>query len=390
MIEIKCRKSLGETEKDALRLKMLDQIENTIEALRNHFDSGYNNSFDRLDREIKNKELKSLLTFYLDRANRYEYLSDNAYNQYLAFMQKLDAGFTIRFKRLGLIFDFAAKERHKKTVLDNDSTFFTFGGKLIDDILDPYSDLNTKRLEESDFDKDLNKAFGNKNELKPFMQKFKSKLENEIETDLGGLDTDETIEENKIIVDETSMNDISPYPEPEHTEAHSIAAEEKISISNEPSKEHILPEYDILIGKTSPSEQFGILGESILQKKIAIDLSETNTISLFGVQGGGKSYTIGTISEMVLKQFSNINLLPSPLAGVIFHYSESMDYEPEFTSMILPNDKENELAKLKARYGAEPDNIEDVIILTPKDKIEERKAEYPSITVLPIALILKN
>tara|TARA_R110000868_G_scaffold159110_1_gene387608 strand:- start:12166 stop:17574 length:5409 start_codon:yes stop_codon:yes gene_type:complete len=388
VIEIKCRKSLGETEKDALRLKMLDQIENTIEALRNHFDPEYNYSFDRLDREIKNKELKSLLTFYLERANRYEYLSNNAYNQYLAFMQKLDAGFTLRFKRLGLIFDFAAKERHKKTVLDNDSTFFTFGGKLIDEILDPDSDLNTKRLEESDFDKDLNKAFGNKNELKPFMQKFKSKLENEIETDIEAPDTDETSEENVAIVDDAPIEERSPYPE--HKEEHSLAAEKKISISNDTSKEHIVPEYDILIGKTSPSDQFGILGESFLQKKIAIDLSETNTISLFGVQGGGKSYTIGTISEMVLKQFSNINQLPSPLAGVIFHYSESMDYEPEFTSMILPNDNENELAKLKARYGAEPDNIEDVIILTPKDKIEERKAEYPSIKVLPIAFNSKE
>ncbi|MFL0147984.1 ATP-binding protein [Tenacibaculum maritimum] len=388
VIEIKCRKSLGETEKDALRLKMLDQIENTIEALRNHFDPEYNNSFDRLDREIKNKELKSLLTFYLERANRYEYLSNNAYNQYLAFMQKLDAGFTLRFKRLGLIFDFAAKERHKKKVLDNDSTFFTFGGKLIDDILDPDSDLNTKRLEESDFDKDLNKAFGNKNELKPFMQKFKSKLENEIETDTEDLDIEDISEENVAIVDDNPIIDKSSYPE--HTEEHSIAAEEKISLTKESSKEHIVPQYDILIGKTSPSNQFGILGESILQKKIAIDLSETNTISLFGVQGGGKSYTIGTISEMVLKQFSNINQLPSPLAGVIFHYSESMDYEPEFTSMILANDKENELAKLKARYGAEPDNIEDVIILTPKDKIEERKAEYPSIKVLPIAFNSKE
>tara|TARA_R110002072_G_scaffold59514_1_gene151480 strand:- start:66622 stop:72027 length:5406 start_codon:yes stop_codon:yes gene_type:complete len=388
VIEIKCRKSLGETEKDALRLKMLDQIENTIEALRNHFDPEYNNSFDRLDREIKNKELKSLLTFYLERANRYEYLSNNAYNQYLAFMQKLDAGFTLRFKRLGLIFDFAAKERHKKTVLDNDSTFFTFGGKLIDDILDPDSDLNTKRLEESDFDIDLNKAFGNKNELKPFMQKFKSKLENEIETNIEDLNKEETSEENVPVVEDNPIEDKSSYPE--HTEEHSIAAEEKISTTKESSKEHIVPEYDILIGKTSPSDQFGILGESILQKKIAIDLSETNTISLFGVQGGGKSYTIGTISEMVLKQFSNINQLPSPLAGVIFHYSESMDYEPEFTSMILPNDKENELAKLKARYGAEPDKIEDVIILTPKDKIEERKAEYPSINVLPIAFNSKE
>jgi hypothetical protein len=394
VIEIKCRKSLGETEKDALRLKMLDQIENTIEALRNHFDPGYHNSFDRLDREIKNKELKSLLTFYLERANRYEYLSNNAYTEYLSFMQKLDGGFTLRFKRLGLIFDFAAKERHKKTVLDNDSTFFTFGGKLIDDILDPDSDLNTKRLEESDFDKDLIKAFGNKSELKPFMQKFKSKFENQIDTK-----KERDIKEN-IVKKYTIKNEnlVSKKLYVEDTDEHSFVAEEKIispkseasPLIEEVNNLHLIPEYDILIGKTSPSDQFGILGESILQKKIAIDLSETNTISLFGVQGGGKSYSIGTISEMVLKQFSNINILPSPLAGVIFHYSESMDYEPEFTSMILPNDKENELAKLKARYGAEPDNIEDVIILTPKDKIEERKAEYPSITVLPIAFNSKE
>ena len=69
------------------------------------------------------------------------------------------------------------------------------------------------------------------------------------------------------------------------------------------------PCYDILIGKTSGSEQYGILGESMNgHRKIAIDLSETNTISLFGVQGGGKSYTIGTVTEMTLKQFSNVNL----------------------------------------------------------------------------------
>jgi DNA phosphorothioation-dependent restriction protein DptH len=127
-----------------------------------------------------------------------------------------------------------------------------------------------------------------------------------------------------------------------------------------------------------------------MEKKIAMDLSETNTISLFGVQGGGKSYTIGTISEMVLKQFNKINKLPSPLAGVIFHYSESMDYEPEFTSMKQPNDKDAELRKLKERYGANPDRIEDVIILTPKDKIDERRAEYPSIEVNPIAFNSKE
>ncbi len=150
------------------------------------------------------------------------------------------------------------------------------------------------------------------------------------------------------------------------------------------------PDYDILIGKNSESNQYGIIGTSIHNKKIAIDLSETNTISLFGVQGGGKSYTIGTVSEMVLKEVKNVNLLKSPLAGVIFHYSESMDYEPEFTSMIYENNEERELNLLKEKYGANPDSIKDVILLTPSDKVEERRSQFPSIEVKPIAFNSKE
>lgn len=151
------------------------------------------------------------------------------------------------------------------------------------------------------------------------------------------------------------------------------------------SHEHISPKYDVIVGSNKPTEQFGILGESFSSKKIAIDLSGTNTISLFGVQGAGKSYTIGMVSEMVLKQFSHINQLSAPLAGVIFHYSESMEYEPEFTSMTFANDSERELALLKKTYGARPEGIDKITILAPKDKVEERKLEYPSVLVLPIA-----
>ncbi|WP_086478437.1 methylation-associated defense system ATP-binding protein MAD8 [Arenibacter amylolyticus] len=382
VIEIKCRKSLGETESDELKVKMREQIENTIEALRMHFDPEYHLSIDRLDREIKNKELKSLLSFYIERAHRYEYLSENAYESYLAFLQYLDAGFKLKFKQLGLIFNFTAPRKHHKEVLDHDLTFFTFGGRLIEEILDPDSDLNTRRLEDNELDAELSSVIGTNTTLKPFIQKFKSK-----EPEPAKEEVQEVIEvpviENTVTPDESEI--IEPEVEPEK-EIEEKPVSEQVSVN----PDHESPEYDILIGKSSPSSQYGILGESLHGKKIAIDLSETNTISLFGVQGGGKSYTIGTISEMVLKQFSKVNELPAPLAGVIFHYSESMDYEPEFTSMIYPNDKEAELNKLKERYGAEPDNIEDVIILTPKDKIEERQAEYPSIEVLPIAFNSKE
>src|SRR5690606_5532022 len=179
-------------------------------------------------------------------------------------------------------------------------------------------------------------------------------------SDIQGLPENETIDLAKVYI----------YEQPKNIEvAESI--EEKYSnpqaVTEDNETTYGIPEFDIIVGKSSISDQFGIIGTSIHNKKIAIDLSETNTISLFGVQGGGKSYTIGTMSEMVLKQFSNINKLPAPLAGVIFHYSESMDYEPEFTSMINANTNLPELEKLKELYGAEPDAIEDVIILTPSD-----------------------
>lgn len=382
VIEIKCRQSLNYAEEVELKVRMKSQIENTIEAIKVHFDPEYKLSYDRLDRELKNKELKSLLGFYIERAFRYNFLSENAYITFNDFLQNLDKGFKLKFRQLGLIFNFSAEKSHHKEVIDEDLTYFTFGSKLILDILDPESDLNTRRLEETELDIELDKAFGTKNSLKPFIQRFNPSL-TEITTD-ESLENNDDNPSNTNTTNENEDNVISQKLEIENSAETDI--DSMSIIPNEPTT----PKYDILIGKTSKSAQFGILGESLHGKKIAIDLSETNTMSLFGVQGGGKSYTIGTITEMVLKQFENVNELPSPLAGVIFHYSESMQYEPEYTSMIYPNDKEDERKKLKDNYGAEPDNIEDVILLTPKDKIEERKLEYPSLEVLPISFNSKE
>lgn len=72
------------------------------------------------------------------------------------------------------------------------------------------------------------------------------------------------------------------------------------------------------------------------------------------------------------------------MASVIFHYSDSMDYAPEFTSMVYPNDEAGQLAKLKAEYGAEPGCIKDVVLLAPESQVETRKMEYPDIDVHPI------
>jgi hypothetical protein len=389
VIEIKCRKALHETEREDLKLKMKEQIENTIEVLRFHFDPQYNLSYDRLDREIKNKELRALLGFYINRSNRYNYLSDLVFDNYNEFLLQLDYGYTLKFNKVGMIYDFSTSKKHLKELVDGDITMFTMGKDLIEEILDPDSDLKTTRLEgeESDLDRELIEALGVDNKMKTFIQKLKKapthvapviqkpkeSIEEKVQTaSKSEIATNEgSVYENKPSIDRTN----EPNLEIE-------AVVPKTPFLDENYKE---PDFDIFIGNSKPSLQFGILGVTSHQdKKIAIDLSGVNTISLFGVQGGGKSYSIGTLTEMVLKQFSNVNKLPSPLAGVIFHYSESMDYEPEFTSMILPNDQPNELKILKEVYNVEPNNIDDIIILCPERKVEERRSQFPSIEVAPL------
>ncbi len=379
VIEIKCRTSIGESEHFHLIETMQAQIANTIEALRFHFDTTYQNP-DRLDRKLKMIELKSLLEFYINRATRYNQLLPQTQQVYLGFLESLDEGYDIQFKKLGIIYDFSQEKPQRKEALDDNTTFFTFGNSVISDILNPDSDLNTSRLEGQKDDIDF-QSFFDKRKISPYVENI-----------LSGSDIVAEPAETYITTVNKDDSDEKKHEEKEEKNPESLIHSEEqedplaATIPSVNQTDSIPPTYDIMVGKSTESGQYGILGKVSANKKtIALDLSETNTISLFGVQGAGKSYTIGTISEMVLKQFNKINHLPGALAGVIFHYSESMDYAPEFTSMIHKNDKQSELQKLKNEYGAEPSSIEDVVLLTPRDKVEERKAEYPSVNVYPIS-----
>jgi hypothetical protein len=142
-------------------------------------------------------------------------------------------------------------------------------------------------------------------------------------------------------------------------------------------------EYDIMLGTTARTPQYGLLGE-VSGRKMALDLNQTHTISLFGVQGGGKSYTLGLVAEMASLAIPGINVLPEPLATVIFHYSPTMDYKPEFTSMAGANSVQDQINQLRDTYGAEPLALEDVVLLVPPDKLDERRAEYPDMEVRPL------
>ena len=401
VVEIKCRNAVYQ--KDELHAKIVEQIQNTILALKSHFEIA-TDGHDRLDRELKTLELRTLLEFYIRRSMRYGQLDPNVAQSYLEFLSKLDDGYTLRFKQLGVVFDFQQNERQKKNFY-GEAVVYTMGDPVITEILDKKSPLDTKYLE--DKDKEFVDFFEptdvvtNAGNLE--YKKYQEDLPSHVEIVADGLSS----ESRHAIEDQPSVkfdkHEDNETPINPSVSSHSMApvstteqekstTQPELQTTEQPSKvvkpsvvvdpNYIKPSYDLMIGAGQETPQYGILGRMVSNgRKVALDLDGCNTISLFGVQGAGKSYTIGSVVEMTLKQFSNINVLPSPLAGVIFHYSDSMDYAPEFTSMVYPNDEAGQLAKLKAEYGAEPGSIKDVVLLAPESQVETRQAEYPDLEI---------
>ena len=376
VVEVKCRTVLTEVMQESLEEKVFAQIEHSIKAFRTHFEIGYQPGPDRIDRPVKNLELRKLLEFYIERAFRFGQMDPQVRRDYLAFCASLDEGYSMSFDPLEIIYNFSAEQAHKKEVTDR-FTRYTIGKSLIADIMDQQCDLNTLRLEETLRRMDpvplCPPPVSHGNEA--------SALQNvDGELEVGP----EVQEPARIAPDGIETQDLSEKSVDSEVPEHVAST----CGSGAPSSSGQMPsvDFDTLVGGNAAPGQFGLLGvQKANGRRIALDLSETTTISLFGVQGAGKSYTIGTIAEMVLKQIPNVNHLPSPLAGVIFHYSESMDYAPEFTSMNRPNDKATDVQKLLEQYHASPNAVEDIVLLTPRAKMQERKTQYPEIEVRPIA-----
>lgn len=392
IIEIKAR--TGDTLDSGLIDKIHQQLNNTQAILSNHFQL---NKFekDRLDRSIKNKELYDLLTFYLNRAERYKLIDIHTKTFYSKFLNQLEDGYELEMDKMGLVFLFNSDETVNRTVANQIETF-VIGKSVIQNLfernyeqitkpdvgIDELTKRLTRRVSESGFVKQVREAVlkqRKKSRYKPSTIITEEKIASSNEKVVSEKPKEKPIKTVEIKA-ESSKKEIKKTP----VKTTEIGQVNEPIITYDTNRKYEKPSFEVFVGKDKPTDQFGILGQTIHGKNIALNLKGTETISLFGVQGAGKSYTIGSVTEMVLKQFSNVNSLKAPLAGVIFHYSQSEDYKPEFTSMKYPNDG-GEIGILNELYKANPEAIDDIILLTPKDKVEQRQAEYPDIEVKPIA-----
>ena len=423
LVEVKCYNQVGDIGAfNQLKASIAEQIAQSEQVLAYHFDPA-RTLIDRPDRLVKSRELVTLLEFYLDRARRYGVVSDAAAEEARFFLRTVEDGYQLSFTRAAIIFDFE-KPGTEPPELEGDIEFHRIGVNLIQQLIDaaapdtessvaesnepgrgaPPSPVGVvaimRRRERAPSVPTLDEAafLSHQRDRSVSWEELRAKRAlGEAESEappLKPLDepTPEDIDQNQTSPAAPSKAEPSGDTPPTH---ETTAAPEAAAGEQPPTPEVQKPEprsaepapggprYDVLLGVTSPSPQYGIVGE-IAGRKIAIDLNHTHTISLFGVQGGGKSYTLGTVAEMASLPVEHINLLPQPLATVIFHFSPTMDYRPEFTSMVEANAEKAQIRALRETYGAGPKALTDVILLVPADKLEERRQEYPGIEVHPL------
>jgi len=183
---------------------------------------------------------------------------------------------------------------------------------------------------------------------------------------------------------------ITPVKPPVQPSPRAVTEEKKETVEGIKATEEvrdkemmIVSKDTIFLGTDKPSPQYGVIGK-MSGKKVLIDLNEPHTISIFGVQRSGKSYTLGVITEMAGKAVQNISTLAKPVASVIFHYSKKETYIPEFESFIRPNRNHEDIRGLKELYDAEPMAIQNIKIIVPPGKLAARKKEYEGLEVEPL------
>ena len=412
-----------------LEVGVEDQLANTERVLRARFDPDQ----PPLDREIRAKELGGWIGFYLERARRYGLMSEAVAAPLRAFLTTLDQGYKLQFVRTGLVFDLTTEGL--RTSGDQAETLFYYIGtnhirRLVQQGLRTLAAATAPPLGADG--KPMESAPPAVIPVDPAYQGVREHLTTTlygarcpvVYSQVGeagprpaqvaappapspltpaAIAPPVTPPPSEVAVPRASVAaPVAPPPQPPAPlgTADLAATAQRGTVARADSQAappppppapvpvqaspgETRPHLDIWLGDTRPTSQYGVLGVGS-GKIVGLDLNGVNTISLFGVQGSGKSYTMGTIIEMATQPFPGLNHLPHPLATVVFHYHESQDYPPEFVSMAQPNTREEEVRSLAEEYGAAPAPLADIVVLTSADKLAARRAEFGGLAVQSI------
>ena len=302
---------------------------------------------NRPDRLLKTRELTTLLEFYLERGLRYGLMDPDAAQEARTFLDLLEDGYTLRFSRSGVVFDFdkpgtepaeheVGIEFHRvgidlihnlmsdaapvalgasSTDTGNDDGDGSGDGEMAHEAASPLPRLDAAAFlvaerARSTTDRAVNlghaeipKLWGSgvRGHRAPPMSLLFRWMRHHPDSARWSLRPQlncrrprapPRVMSNDLVESEPVELTVPSQPKPVAERALPVQEIERPQGGSELA-------YDSILGVTSTSPQYGLLGEAS-GRKIALDLNQTHTISLFGVQGGGKSYTLGSVVEMAL------------------------------------------------------------------------------------------
>ena len=398
LVEVKCYSAVrGVSGFEQLKTRIAEQLARSESVLADRFDPARELA-DRPDRAVRNAELAGLLRFYLGRAVRHGVMRGDAAKEASWLLGNLDSGgYRLRFTRSGLIFDLSGTGDSLAT--EGGIEYHRIGRDRIEGLLtamptDPVLAAGGGTPTVSSLAITLPKrsaaaflAPERSHETPPDAGAGTVDTGADDVDALGDRDPDPPVLLDAVIRDEhdSALADLEEASGARPDKAADSAAGTRRPVpapATTGGTAARLPA--IFLGTSRPSPQYGALGQDTLDRTVALDLNETHTISLFGVQGGGKSYTLGSIIEAATLPAPPVNQLPQPMATIVFHYSATLDYEPEFTSMIEPNSDESQVNDLLSRYGGVPAALDDIVLLVPADQLEQRRLEHPELSVQPL------
>lgn len=395
LVEAKCRTGAGI---DAhLRGQICAQLQSSAQSLREAFDPNYSMP-DRIDRSVQSWRLSGVLLFYLDRAERYGLVDADAATALRTFFANLDAdepyGLTVR--KTGLVFRPDADTSYQVDTESDDIPIHIVGRREIDRIVLAALQRFRERID-LEVGRDFAAGVERQSPEPPSMRD--DETWDDVVSAFRGLTVAEV--QDSTVEDQTATEVIDTRESTESAPAD-LASEPGASLSDQPHEpiEAPSPElaaatvphspeiaFDVMLGDTKATPQYGLVGRVASEpwKRVALDLNGCNTVSVFGVQGSGKSYTVGSIVEMATRAIPGLSTLPRPLGAVVFHFHQTQDYPPEFVSMIDPNDDPEQRRALEADWQAAPMALDDLWVLTTADTVEQRRREFPRAKVAPIA-----
>lgn len=347
LIEVKVRSQLGES--GGVPTKLLDditaQLENTKPVVISRlFGAHLRDRPNSLPAALRTRRLTGILRRHLERSLRHSYIKPEEAAGIAAFIDTVDQGLIFSLDTRGLVFSLNGPSL--KTQRYGGVDVDVVGREQVVQLLQSPNPQPTIVGPDGAYLRTILGAPAQMFEAIPIAQP----------------PTEGTLEEEA----ERTMAQDEPPPEP------SGSAIKLSSVD--------------LIGHASNTPQFAVIGNHhSTGAPVALDMGGTNVITVFGVQGSGKSYTVGSLVEGGLIRMPALGPLPKPLATVVFHYSADATYRSEFATLARPTHDPVAVEWLRER-GAAPAAVDEVVVLVSERQLDRRRTEYSGLRVEPLGL----